>query len=77
VRIMTAKCEKRAFRMIVWASRAVGWLLIALSVISFPETRLSGSLKVASSVAVGFLAIVWIVGLELFLRFFDKFLSRN
>jgi hypothetical protein len=77
VRIMTAKCEKRAFRIIVWASRTVGWLLLALSIISFLEISLSGSLRLASSIALGLVAIVWIVGLELFLRFFDKFLSRN
>ena len=34
-------------------------------------------MKLLSSLALGLLGIAWIVGLELFLRFFDKFLSRN
>lgn len=77
MRIMTAKCEKRAFRIIVWASRVIGWALISLSIVSFLEIGTSSSLRLVSSVALGLLAIVWVVGLELFLRFFDKFLSRN
>ncbi len=47
----------------------------------FPQigavTHLGGSVKLLSSLALGLLGIVWIVGLELFLRFFDKFLSHN
>jgi hypothetical protein len=74
---MTAKHERRAFRMVVWGSRAIGWMLIALSIASFLEVGLSSSLRLASSVALGVLGFVWIIGLELFLRFFDKFLSRN
>jgi hypothetical protein len=74
---MTVKCEKRAFRIIVWGSRVIGWTLLALSMVSFFEIRVAGGLRLASSAALGLLAVVWIVGLELFLRFFDKFLSRN
>jgi hypothetical protein len=74
---MKSNRKKRAFRTIVWGSRIIGWTLIALSIVSFLETRLSGNLKIASSIALGLLAIAWILGLELFLRFFDNFLSRN
>ena len=52
-------------------------MLIALSIASFLGVGLSGSLRLASSVALGVLGFVWIIGFELFLRFFDKFLSRN
>ena len=75
--VMTAKHKRRAFRMVVWGSRAIGLALIALSIASFLEVGLSGSLRLASSVALGVLGFVCIIGLELFLRFFDRFLSRN
>lgn len=55
----------------------MGWALIALSIVSFLEISRSSSLRLVSSVALGLLAIVWVVSLELCLRFFDKFLSRN
>jgi hypothetical protein len=77
VTAMTTKHKRRAFRMVVWSSRAIGWMLIALSIASFLEVGLSGSLRLASSVALGVLGFIWIIGLELFLSFFDKFLSRN
>jgi hypothetical protein len=77
VSIVTAKCERRAFRTIVWGSRVIGWGLIALSIVSFLEISSSSSLRLVSSLALGLLAIVWIVSLELFLKFFDKFLSPN
>jgi hypothetical protein len=78
---MTAKHERRALRIIVWGGRAIGWILIAVAIASTLQigvlTRMGGSLKLISSVALAVLGVVWIIGLELFLRFFDKFLSRN
>lgn len=73
--------SRRAFRGIVWACRAVGWILIALAILNALPFGLFGSLggsfKLLASVALGLLGIVWIVGLELFLRLFDRYLSRN
>jgi hypothetical protein len=67
--------------MIVWGSRAIGWALIALAVASAPRIggllHLEGSLRVFSSLVLGLVGLAWVVGLELFLRFFNKFLSRN
>ena len=34
-------------------------------------------MKLLASLALGLLGIAWIVGLEVFLKFFDRFLSRN
>ena len=79
--LMTGKHERRSLRIFVWGSRALGWTLIALAVINSLQigavARMEGSVKLLSSLALGLLGIAWIVGLELFLRFFDKFLSRN
>jgi hypothetical protein len=81
VTVMTAKNERRALRIIVWSGRAIGWILIAVAIGSTPQigvlTHIGDSLKLISSVALAVLGVVWIIGLELFLRFFDKFLSRN
>jgi hypothetical protein len=78
---MTGKHERRAFRTVVWGSRAFGGTLIAFAIINSLQigavTHLGGSVKLLSSLALGLLGIAWIVGLEFFLRFFDKFLSHN
>jgi len=61
--------------------RAVGWLLIGLAILSaLPfgfSSPLGGSFKLLASLALGLLGIAWVVGFELFLRFFDRYLSRN
>ena len=78
---MQDKQQHRALRGIVYVARAIGWVLIALAILSVlqigPLNRLAGGFRVASSVALGLLGIVWVVGLDLFLRFFDRYLSRD
>jgi hypothetical protein len=79
--VMTDKHGRRAFRMMVWGSRAIGWILIALAIASSLQiglvAHMGESLRLVTSVALGLLGVFWIIGLELFLKFFDKFLSRN
>ena len=79
--VMTAKHERRSLRIIVWGSRAFGWTLIALAIINSLQvgvvTQTGGSVKLLASLTLGLLGIAWIVGLEVFLKFFDRFLSRN
>lgn len=71
----------RALRGIVYVARAVGWILMALAIANALSFEFSGSLaggfKLLVSLVLGVLGIAWIVGLELFLRFFDRYLSRN
>jgi hypothetical protein len=78
---MAQKREKRAFRVFVWGGRAIGWILIALAVGSSLDigivTHSSATFRLLSSLALGLVGMAWIIGLELFLRFFDKFLSHN
>jgi len=73
--------SRRAFRGIVWVCRTVGWILIALAILNALPFgvfgQLGGSFKLLASLALGLLGLVWIVGLELFLRLFDRYLSRN
>jgi hypothetical protein len=79
--VITDKHERRALRVMVWSSRAIGWVLIALAIASSPQiafvSHLGGSLRLVSSLALGAVGVFWVIGLELFLKFFDKFLSRN
>ena len=81
VAVMTTKRDRSAFRFVVWGSRVVGWVLIALAIVSLLQIGAiqpyEGSMRLVSSLILALLGIAWIVGLELFLRFFDKFLSRN
>jgi hypothetical protein len=78
---MAQKREKRAFRLFVWGSRAIGWILIALAVGSSLQmgvvTHSSATFRLLSSLTLGVVGMAWIIGLEVFLRFFDKFLSHN
>jgi hypothetical protein len=78
---MAVKHERRSLRIIVWGSRTLGGTLIGLAIINFlligAVTPMWSSVKLLSSLALGLLGIAWIVGLEVFLKFFDRFLSRN
>jgi hypothetical protein len=78
---MPDKQEQRALRMIVWVIRATGWVLIALAILNALQigtlTRLAEGFRLLLSAVLGVLGIAWVVGLELFLRFFDRYLSRN
>lgn len=69
--------QHRALRMIVWGSRAIGWILIALAILNLPQIQLAAGLRPLMSLALGVLGVAWIFGLELFLCFFDRYLSRN
>jgi hypothetical protein len=77
---MRTKQGHRALRMIVWASRSVGWVMLVLAALNALQpgaVHLANGFRVASSLALASLGVVWIVGVEVFLHFFDRFLSRN
>jgi len=63
-------------------ARILGCLLIVLAILGLPQMRfltgsLEGGFRLLSSLALVFAGIAWLVAVELFLRFFDQFLSRN
>ena len=63
-------------------SRAFGWTLIALAILGMPQMqlligRLAVSFGLLSSIMLGLAGIAWLVGVKLFLLFFDRYLSRN
>jgi hypothetical protein len=73
--------QQRIFHPAVWVGRAIGWALLVIAVFGVAEARLLpaiiGKFRLLPSVALGVVAVVWIAGLELFLHFFDRYLSGN
>jgi len=64
------------------AARIVGWLLVVLAILGLPQMRfltgsLEGSFRLLSSLALVFAGIAWLVAVELILKFFDQYMSRN
>lgn len=78
---MKVKQQRRALRGIVYVARAIGWMLIVLAILSIPQVEIligfANGFRLLSSVVLAGLGIMWIVGVELFLRFFDRYLSRD
>lgn len=67
------------FKMV---ARILGWLLIVVAILGLPQLRfLTGSLessfRLLSSLALVFAGVAWLVLVELLLRFFDQYMSRN
>jgi hypothetical protein len=77
----TNKPDRHALRVLVWAARTGGWILIAMALLNaLPIAaipRLAGSVKLLSSVALGLVGLAWVAAVELFLTFFNRYLSGN
>jgi hypothetical protein len=74
--------KRRVVGFMVHAARVFGLLLITLAIFSLPVMRpltghLSVSLTLMSSLALAFVGVLWLIALQVFLKFFDQFLSRN
>jgi hypothetical protein len=79
---MLVKQERIVFSTALWITRAFGWILIAVAILGIPQMhfligRLAASFGLISSLVLGLAGIAWLVGVKLFLSFFDKYLSRN
>jgi hypothetical protein len=79
---MSAKRERIVFSTALWTTRAFGWTLIALAILGMPQMkfligRVAASFGLLSSILLGLAGIAWLVGVNLFLHFFDRYLSRN
>lgn len=64
------------------AARTVGAILLAVSILAMPQMqivtgRFAAIFQVLCCVALASVAIAWLVGVRVFLRFFDQYLSRN
>jgi len=79
---MSVKQERIVFSTALRISRAFGWILISLAILGAPQMqfligRLAVSFRLLSSIMLGLAGIAWLVGVKLFLLFFDRYLSRN
>jgi hypothetical protein len=74
--------KRRAIGMFVHAGRVMGLLLVILAIFGLPPMRsvvgrVAPALSVVTSVLLGMAGIVCLIAIQMFLRFFDHFLSRN
>lgn len=74
--------KRRVTGTIILVAGIVGWLLIALAILGLPQLRfltgsLAGIFRWLSSFALVLAGIAWLIAVELFIRFFDQYLSRN
>jgi hypothetical protein len=79
---MLAQRERIVFSTALWITRGPGWILITVAILGIPQMhfligRLAFSFGLISSVFLGLAGIAWLVGVKLFLFFFDNYLSRN
>lgn len=80
-KLMMAGGQRRGLRIAVWIGRSIGWVLLLVAILGIAQAELlpaiMGGFRVLSSIALALVAVAWIAGLELFLHFFDRYLSRN
>jgi hypothetical protein len=79
---MSATEHRVVFCVALRTARALGWILIALAILGLPQMRfligrLAVSFGLVSSIALALAGVAWLVGVKLFLCFFDRYLSRN
>lgn len=74
--------KRRVLGIAIVVARILGWLLIALAVLGLPQMRfltrsLGDIFPWLSFLALVLAGIAWLIAVELFIRFFDQYLSRN
>lgn len=79
---MSGKPTRDVFGLALMCSRALGVLLIALAILGLPQMRfltgrLTASLETIMSVTLMLAGVLVLFGGQMFLHFFDHYLSRN
>jgi hypothetical protein len=79
---MSVKPNRQVFGGILCVSRTMGLVLIALAILGLPQVRyltgrLATSFGLITSIVLGLAGAVWLLGVQVFLHFFDRYLSRN
>jgi hypothetical protein len=74
--------RRRAIGAVVFAGRIVGLLLIILAILSLPPMKallgeMASPISTIASLLLGIGGIACLIAIQIFLRFFDQFLSRN
>jgi hypothetical protein len=79
---MAEKPKREVFGIALRVSRAMGLVLIVIAILGLPQMRFltgrfAGSFGIMISVVLGLAGVLWLVAVQVFLRFFDRYLSRN
>jgi hypothetical protein len=79
---MSVRPRRQVFGIVLWITRTFGWILIILAILGLPQMRfltgpLTAGFGLLTSVALGLAGVAWLIGVHLFLRFFDRYLSGN
>jgi len=74
--------KRRVMGTLILVARLIGLGLIVLGVLSLPQTRFltgnsAGKIGMVAALAVGVVGILWLIAVQVFVHFFDQFLSRN
>lgn len=80
--IASSKGRPRVLGAAIMAARSAGLIVLLLAIGSIPQVRslcgrFAADIGILSSVILGLAGLVWLALVELFLRFFDQYLSRN
>ncbi len=79
---MSDKPNRQVFGVALRISRALGLILIAIAILGLPQMRfltgrLAAGLGLITSVALMLAGVLVLFGAQVFLHFFDRYLSRN
>jgi hypothetical protein len=79
---MSGKPKRLVFGVALWVARTMGLILIIVAIRGLPQMRfltgrLAAGFGLIMSLALGLAGVAWLVGVQVFLRFFDRYLSRN
>ena len=79
---MSDKPKRQVFGIALRVSRTMGLILIAIAILGLPQMqsvtgRLASSIELIMSVTLLLAGLIWLIGVQVFLHFFDRYLSRN
>jgi hypothetical protein len=74
--------KRRVMGSPILIARLIGLGLIVLGALSLFEVRfltgsITGKIGIVAALALGMAGVVWLIAVQVFLYFFDQFLSRN
>jgi hypothetical protein len=79
---MPAKQQRLVFNAVLWLANIFGCIMIAVAILGLPKMRfltgqLAASFGLLSSILLAVAGIAWLLGVRIFLQFFDRYLARN
>jgi hypothetical protein len=74
--------KRRVLGGVILIVRLIGLALIMLSALSLFEMRfltgsITGKVGIVAALALGIAGVAWLIAVQVFLHFFDQFMSRN